>query len=280
MAEYIRQDFQTRKLGLKESCIRIYPIVCLHIGSDRCDMKFIDEHLRRIKDDPNGRYVYLGDGGECALIGTKGDVYTQLLNPQQQMDVLVEKLEPLRGKGLMGFQGNHGRRVDKATGLSWDKTLCHRLGIPYLGNSGFLNLVVNRSSYDLFFHHGADSGVSHQSKVNKAASFANFVNADAIFTAHSHVCMELQPASLLQCDNNSLKVTTRQRRQYICGSAYDSRGGYADEKGYSPILPSYGVVEFDGRIVDGYAVKGQTFRRFESDGSYELEHQYIFRETK
>lgn len=275
--DYIRYAFDTRKLGLKEPVIRIYPLVCLHFGSPRCDVRFIEEHLTRIKADPNARWVYLGDGGECALRNSKGDVYTQVLSPQAQQDFLADKLSApgIKEKGLAGFQGNHGRRVDKETGLSWDKTLCLRLGLPYLNLSAFMNLVVNRSSYDLYFHHGRDSGTSIQAKVTAAENFGKFVDADAIFTAHSHVAMELQPSVLLSADNQSRAVRTKLRHQYICGSAYDSRGGYAEEKGYPPLLPSYLHVEFDGRIVEGYPQHKQKSTVFRSAGDYELKHTYL-----
>ena len=273
--DYIRYQFDTKKLGLKESAIRIYPLVCMHLGSSRCDMQFIEEHIARIKKDPNGYWVYLGDGGECAIMGSKGNVYEQILDPQRQQDLLVEKLEPIAKKGLAGFQGNHGRRIDKQSGLSWDKTFCHRVGLPYLHLSAFMNLVVNRSSYDLYFHHGSDSGVSMQSKVSKAEGFARFIDADAIFTAHSHAAIEVHPAAMLSCDNNACKVRTKLRKQYICGSAYDSREGYAEEKGYPPLLPAYISVEFDGRIIEGVPQKRQVYRRFESDGQHELKHDYI-----
>lgn len=276
--EYIRFEVNTKKLGLKESCIRIYPIVCLHVGAAQCDMQFIREHIQRIKKDPNGYCVYMGDGGECVTKLSKGDLYAQLLNPQQQHDVLVEELQPIKDKMLFGIRGNHGHRIYKETGLSFDKNLCHRLGIPYLGVSAFCNLVVNRSSYDLFLHHGSDSGTSIQSKVSKAEGFQRFIDADALLTAHSHVCMELNPASILSCDNTNDRVRTKVRHQYICGCGYDSRSGYAEEKAYPPILPAYMSIQFDGRIIDGRASYSQQSRIFRSDGQHELKHDYIFRE--
>ena len=275
--EYIRFALNTKKLKLKEPVIRIYPLVCMHVGAQQCDMRFIKAQLERIKEDPNARWVYMGDGGECVTRLSKGDVYSQILNPQQQHDVLVELLQPLKDKGLFGIRGNHGHRIFKETGLDFDKNLCHRIGIPYLGVHAFCNLTVNRSSYDLFFHHGLDSGVSMQTKVNKAEQLANYVNADAILTAHSHVALDLPPAVLYEADNNARKVRTRMRHQYICGSAYDSRSGYAADKGYKPLLPSWLIISFDGSVVQGRARYRQSVIKVQSNGSYELKHDYIFR---
>ena len=275
MPEYIRLNFQTKKLGLEESCIRIYPIVCWHIGAAQSDYKFIKEHVARIKADPNAVVVYAGDGAECVVVGSKGDVFKQLCAPQQQQDILVDLLEPIKEKLVFGIRGNHGHRVYKLTGMDFDKTLCHRLGIPYLGVAAFCNLVVNRSSYDLYFHHGSDSGTSLRSKIAKAESFDNFIDADAIFTAHSHIAVELHPKALQSCNNDTCQVQTRLRHGYICGSAYDSRTGYAEDKAYSPILPAHISVEFDGRIIEGHARYGQRCEVFRSDGKHELHHDYI-----
>lgn len=268
-------EFNTKQLDLKESVIRLYPLPCIHMGSPQCDAVFLKEHIKRIKNDPNGRWVYMGDGGECATTLSKGDIYGQLLSPQLQLDALVDIMEPIKGKGLFGIRGNHGHRVYKATGLSFDHNLCTALGIPYVGVGTFANLVVNRSSYDTYWHHGTDSGVSLRAKISAAENFARFINADAIFTAHSHVAMKLTPAALLEADNDQRVARTRMRQQYICGCAYDSRTGYAEDKGYPPLLPAYLCVEFNGRIIEGRGQKSQTHRIFESDGNHVLRHDYL-----
>jgi len=271
---YIRFNFNTKELGLEEPFIRLYPMACLHVGAAQSDYQFIKQHLKRIKDDPNGYWIYMGDGGECVTSHSKGDSHGQLLNPQLQMEMLCDLLSPIQGKGLFGVMGNHGNRIYKISGLSFDHNLCSRLGIPYMGSGTFANFVVNRSSYDGYFHHGIQSGISVRSKIGKAEEFGKFIDADMIFTAHSHVAIELHPAALLSCDNTNQKEYTRLRHQYICGSAYDSRTGYAEDKGYPPLLPSMLSVELSGKI-NHTAVKQLTCVRYESDGKHELTHPYL-----
>lgn len=272
MAKYIHFEFTSKSLG--EPALRLYPLACMHVGATQCDMKFVKEHLARIKEDPAARWVYMGDGGECVTRLSTGDVFGQLLSPGQQQDLLTDLLSPIAKKGLFGVLGNHGARVYKATGLDFDHTLCARLGVPYLGVAAMANMVVNRSSYDMYFHHGIDSGITVRAKISKAEEFAKFINADAIFTAHSHVAIPLQPAALLSADPANGRVVTRLRHQYICGSAYDSRTGYAEAKGYPPLLPSWITVEFSGKIVQGHAQYAQHPTIYRSDGSYGLTHEY------
>ncbi len=121
---YIRFDFSKpprRKRGRPakgesgKHSVRLYPLSCLHVGAEQSDVKFIKEHIQRIADDPIGRWVYMGDGGECVTKFSKGDAWTQVYPPQTQMDVLVDLLAPVAGKGLFGIRGNHGNRVFKDT---------------------------------------------------------------------------------------------------------------------------------------------------------------------
>ena len=55
-----------------------------------------------------------------------------------------------------------------------------------MGVAAFVNLVVNRSSDDLYVHQGIDSGVSATSRARKAAQLGNIVEVEAVLTAHSH----------------------------------------------------------------------------------------------
>lgn len=271
---YIRFVFDTKKLELEEPAIRLYPLACLHVGAKQSDYKFIREHINRIKKDPAARWIYMGDGGECVTLASKGDIHEQLLNPQLQMELLCDLLNPIKDKGLFGVRGNHGGRVYKVSGLSFDHNLCSRLGIPYMGSGTFANFLVNRSSYDGYFHHGIQSGISVRSKIAKAEEFGKFIDADMIVTAHSHVAVELHPSALLSCDNNAKREYTRLRHQYICGSGYDSRTGYAEDKGYPPLLPAMISIELGGKINQD-PVKSLTCVRYESDGKHELTHPYL-----
>ena len=62
--KYIRKAIKTREKGLMPY-INLYPLPCLHIGAEQSDVIFIRQHIRRIKEDPNALWVYMGDGGEC-----------------------------------------------------------------------------------------------------------------------------------------------------------------------------------------------------------------------
>jgi len=246
----------------KSSEINIYPFVCWHLGSPQADIEFIKEMVERVKKDPLGKWIYLGDGGECVTRYSKGDVFSQTLSPVQQQNELVRLLDPVKDKGLFGIRGNHGNRIYKETGLDFDETLCAKLGIPYLGTAAFWHLKVKDVYFAVYCHHGADSGSAIGTKVNKAKIFENTYDADAIITAHSHIAVELPPRYMAHLEPNTFKgdpIKWTETREYICGSAYDSRSGYAEDKGYSPLLPSHIVIKFSThKNSDGKRVKEQT----------------------
>lgn len=243
--------------------VNLYPIVCWHIGAPQASLPFIKTHIKRIAEDPYARWVYMGDGGECVTKSSKGSIYEQTMNPQDQYNMLVELLDPIREKGLFGITGNHDRRIFKDSGMRFAETLMRELKIPYLGNCVFWKLHVRRSTYDIFMHHGIDSSSVIGGKVNKAKSFDQWVFADAIFTAHSHICLEIPPkltAYLLPSGAEpDHMIQWQPTYEYVCGCAYDSRvPGYAEEKGYQPITPAHLMVEFGGQYKRGVAQHSQT----------------------
>jgi hypothetical protein len=232
--------------------ITIYPFVCWHIGALQPDEKFIKEMVARVKDDPLARWLYMGDAGECVTKGSKGDVFSQTMDLTAQSKRFAELVEPIKHKGLFGVKGNHGNRVFKETGMDFDEALCLRVGIPFMGTSCFWHLVLKRKgsssicAFDIFTHHGIDSGVTIASKVTKAMALDKIVVADAIFSAHSHICCEIPPRHIATLTDTAAadKIKWLTTHEYICGCAYDSRTGYAESKGYPPILPAHLAVTF------------------------------------
>lgn len=230
----------------------LYPFVCWHLGSPSADIGFIEQMVAKVKNDPLARWIYMGDGGECATKNSKGDVYSALMNPTEQQNALVELIRPIRDKGLFGIKGNHGNRVYKETGLDFDETLCAKLGIPYFGVAAYWHLVLRGGKYHpaiytIYTHHGKDSGVGIGSKVSAGQVADRTFIADTIMTAHSHVAMDLPPryyAMLGRPREKTEPFIWNATHEYLCGSAYDSRTGYAEDKMYPPLLPSHIMINF------------------------------------
>lgn len=253
----------------KEKKVTLYPFVCWHVGAPQADYEFIHEMLALAKEDPHGKIIYMGDGGECVTKSSKGQIYEQTMSPQEQKQWLVNTLTPVKDKILFGVKGNHGNRTFKDSGLSFDESLCSALGVPYLGTGVFWNMVVGRSSYDIYTNHGVDSGTNTGTKVNKAKVFEKIVDADAIMTAHSHICAPIPPVRRAYLDNSHADnnpIRWRTTYGYICGCAYDSRTGYAEDKAYEPILPAHISISFHS---ERDHIKQQTHQIYNVDANKE-----------
>lgn len=236
---------------VKGSRVDIYPLVCWHLGAKQCAHKFIDRVIAEIRENPYARWLYMGDGGECVTKNSKGNIYEQLMSPGAQLRTVAELLAPIRDKSLGGIRGNHGNRVDKDSGLGWDETLCARVGIPYLGVSCFGELVLKYQGgfapFSIFAHHGSASAITDGGKVNAGFKPAQFIDADVILTAHTHACGKLFPRHRARVNGQYRRIEWRVQNFYVCGSAYDSRSGYAEEKMYTPILPEHLVVSAEAK---------------------------------
>lgn len=253
--------------------VHLYPIVCWHVGAKQSSIKFINEVIRQIADDPLARWIYLGDGGECVTKSSKGNIYEQLLSPGDQLRVVAGLLQPVKDKGLFGIRGNHGNRIDKETGMGWDENLCARIGIPYMGVSCLGNILLKTTStskrtVSVYCHHGTGGSVTAGGKMAAGHRAESFIVADVILTAHTHACGECWPArQFAYTDGRTREIKWSRCRSFVCGSAYDSRQGYAEEKMYSPLLPEHIVINLRaGRLSGGYSALGVTHRKIESLG--------------
>jgi hypothetical protein len=227
--------------------VHLYPIVCWHLGAKQSSEAFIAEVIRQIKDDPLGKWIYMGDGGECVIKASKGNIYEQTMSPGDQLRAVADLLQPIKDKGLFGIRGNHGNRIDKETGLGWDEVLCHRIGVPYLGVSAIASIGLRSSnshlSVSVYTHHGSASAISPGGKMNAAHKPDKFILADVLLTAHTHACGEAWPPKhYAYVDNRERRIKWHTSRLFVCGSAYDSRSGYAEEKMYDPLLPAHMVI--------------------------------------
>lgn len=234
-----------------KSELHLYPLVCWHRGAVQSDTGFIESIVDRIEADPLARWVYMGDAGECVVKSSKGNIFDQTMNPTEQQNDVVRLTQRIRDKGLFGVAGNHGKRTFKETGLDFDETLCAKLGIPYFGTAAYWHLKLRDGSehpaiFTIYTHHGTDSGVSIASKVSKATAFDRTFIADSILTAHSHIALDLPPRyyATLGSVHAANPIRWNATYEYICGSAYDSRDGYAEDNGYPPLLPSHLMITF------------------------------------
>lgn len=220
--------------------IEILPLFDWHLGSHECDEDMVDRIIDYIKNTDNC-YTFLGgDLIECAVYGKLSNTHTQKYQVTEQVEILVEKLKPIKDKILFSVCGNHEYRVEKATGLDVAALIAMHLEVPYFGWEAHFLLKLNslknkkekRNVY-IYAHHGSGGGSTSGSKINNVEKFhfrAPFANL--IFCGHVHFTSETRKLIRYLSQNGNMKDMIQ---YYIsCGTAHGSNG-YAAMKGYSPI---------------------------------------------
>jgi len=207
----------------------------LHYGQPQCQLAkakaMLDYALK------NKIYVFfLGDMIECGLSGSVGDsVYQQTLNPQRQMEAIIDLLQPLADAGLIiGYlMGNHEQRITNTTSIDISKVICRQLGITYLGYAGWSVLSVNGIRYSLYCTHGSGGSRFIYTKLSKVINLGSWIDCDIL--AYAHVHSIASEVLIKQCYNRTLN-RIEEKKQYVCltGSYIAWNETYAEAQGYPP----------------------------------------------
>jgi len=182
-------------------------------------------------------YIFcMGDMLEAGLSTSIGDsVYMQKLNPQEQMDEIIDLLQPLADNGLIiGYlSGNHEARITKATSIDVSKIICRQLGVPYLGYAGWTILSVEGLRYSLYATHGSGGSRFIYTKLSKVINLGSWLDSDILAMGHTHgIASEV----LIKQTYNRTKNRIEEKKQYVCltGSYIAWNKTYAEAAGYPP----------------------------------------------
>ncbi len=158
----------------------------VHLGHPQCQIEKAIENLEYAKK--RGAYILImGDLLESGLRSSVGDsVYQQKLNPQEQMEQMIEILEPYKEIIIGMLTGNHEVRITKETGIDITKVMARILGVKYLGYSCWNLLKVGKVKYSLYSTHGSGGSRFKHTKLKKAMDLAHWIDADIIAYAHQH----------------------------------------------------------------------------------------------
>ena len=208
----------------------------LHYGARECDL----ERAKRMLDYCSSKRIYvflMGDLIEAGLKTSVGaSVYRQKLNPQKQMEDVIDLLEPLAKKGLIlgALEGNHELRVEKETGIAVMKVICRLLGIPYLRSACWSWFKVGKQNYTVYTMHGSSSARYVYTKMKVLIDVSHSFDADLLAMAHVH---SLADTSFLVQKVNLRKGIVQERKKFLVltGSYLKYDTSYAQERGY-PIV--------------------------------------------
>jgi len=154
----------------------------LHLGYPTCNLKKAKATLDYALEK-KAHVLVMGDMMESGLTSSVGNsVYRQTLNPQKQMEAVIELLTPLAKAGLIiGYhEGNHEVRITNATGIDISKIIARILGVPYLGYACWSILSVNGTRYTMYSQHGVSGARFKHTKLKAIMDQAAWINSDIL----------------------------------------------------------------------------------------------------
>lgn len=125
----------------------------------------------------------MGDYMEAGLKDSVGDsMYRQTLNPQKQMEAVVEMLTPPAEAGLIiGLHsGNHEHRITKSSGIDITKVMCKLLKVRFLKAACWSLISVGKVRYSIYSLHGASGSRFKHTKMKAVVDTCGWIESDIV----------------------------------------------------------------------------------------------------
>lgn len=213
--------------------LHVYPLGDLHLGSPKCAVERLDEWLAYLLHTDGVSLLNTGDNTNCAIIGSKSEVYDDVLSLGQAREILTIKFEPLAAQDKIDaiIDGNHEDRVYRATGDSPNAAVASALGIGYSRAACVVRYLVGNQQYDCYLRHGTGGGQTMGAAVNRLQKQEHIIDADVYVSGHSHtqVCFP-KNIFIAQADGSY----RRKKRLFVCGGSFLYYEDYACKAGMPP----------------------------------------------
>ncbi|MGG1263831.1 metallophosphoesterase [Brevibacillus laterosporus] len=218
----------------------------LHVGSDAADLTLLKKCIKYAEsNEENTRILLNGDMIEGVTRLSKGDIYTQRLSPKEQIDYVVESLEPVKHLIDGVTIGNHDDRIERETSIDVVEMICRYLGIreKYVGTRGIVGFTVNGIDYSVDMHHGTGGGGT-VAAVENAMKRLWKSDSDVMYCGHWHkeFCKPIKRFAV----DHSNHVVVEEKRWLVCGNTILNTAEYAARGGFEEGFPSQAVLRLGG----------------------------------
>ena len=224
--------------------LKIIPFADWHKDDLRCNQKYIEHTVERIRKKENHFCIANGDLLNMALRNSVSDIYGNRMTPQEAIDWCIETLYPIKDKILCYDDGNHECRVWKECGIQPSKYITSALGIPDRCSDGGSLVFVSfgrqtrhksegrKITYSIYAKHGKSGGKKEGSKVNALVDYADNVDADCYIMSHVHMPFQMALQYYrVDVRNRSVKPVNK---LFVSTNAALEFGGYGEVNGYRP----------------------------------------------
>lgn len=231
----------------KDDRVQLRPVGDVHWGAHTCDVELSKETLKDCLEKK--QYIIgMGDMLECGLNNSVGDsVYTQTLNPQEQMEEMVELLRPLaEARLIIGLHsGNHCERIKKTTSIDIMAIMCDLLKVPYLGYTCFHYWQVGKQNYSAYSTHGSSGARLPYSKIKAVLDLFRYVDTEIALMGHMHTLQHMT-ALYYRVDRHTKGVVEANRHALITGSFLRYKNSYAEMMNLPPVQLGTALISLYG----------------------------------
>lgn len=210
----------------------------LHVGHPNFREDILDMGIKWALE--NGALCICGgDWMENATKHSIGaGVVEQVMTPQAQIDYLEAKFQPLKGRFIGGYSGNHEDRTYKETGLDPMQNVARALDIPYFPVEFFgvihaTDKHAHATSYSVYAVHSDSAHKTSGLAVNKVQSDWAWVHADIKMKSHDHQ-LDFDFGETIQVVKASTSIVQRKEYVVLTGSCLARHGSYAAKKPRRP----------------------------------------------
>jgi len=207
--------------------IKIVNLGDVHFGNPFCDWTGFFKIVDYIQRHPD---VYWVSTGDILEVNTKNNKTFDHdgMSLQEELTEVCDALKPIAEKCLGIVGSNHHYRVQRQIGLSLDALLAELLGIPFLGFSGFLRIVVGNIGYFIAMHHSMGFGKSRGAKVNNLQRLGDIYKGyDLYLTGHTHCYTTFIDSNIILDRKHYCNMEVKAR--YVTTGHYlDYEGSYAE----------------------------------------------------
>ena len=203
-----------------------------HYGSRECD----NDRALKMLDYCLEKKIYVLLMGDLLEAGTRysvgAGVYQQTLNPQKQMEYVVDALTPLAEAGLiLGLiSGNHEDRIEKETGITISKVMAKLLNVRYLGSACWNLFRVGKQNYTVYSLHGSTGSRFVYTKLKALVDISHSFDAHLIVMGHVHdVASTIQAVQTI--DMRAKTIVEKKKFLLLTGHYLNYDKSYAQSKG-------------------------------------------------
>jgi hypothetical protein len=208
---------------------KLVPIGDLHLGSPHFKRALLLSTLQWALEE--NAYIFLtGDLLECGTKGSVGaGVYEQLIPPAEQIERVIEILDPVKHLILGAVKGNHEERLHKDSGVDiYEAAICPRLGIPYFKWEAFVffSLPHYRTCF-VYVNHTKSGSQNAPLALNwMIRQLVQVVDADLYMKSHDHG-IGWHPAPVLKVNRNTGAMEMKERHFMLTGNWLGRADSYA-----------------------------------------------------